>query len=78
LNLNTLTLVLTNVVIDYPFQLSSPFLGSCFGHAMSKACQYAYDDSKVCVGFLEVSFENVQTSLQNIIIWTSFGKGKQQ
>jgi hypothetical protein len=69
--------VLINVVIGYPFQLISPFLGSCFGHAMSKACQYAYDDSKGCARFLEVSFKNVQTSLQNIIIWNFFGKGKQ-
>jgi hypothetical protein len=46
-NIITLTSTLTNVVTYYPFheedqildQLSSPFLGSCFGHGMSKACQ---------------------------------------
>jgi hypothetical protein len=43
---------------------------------MSKACQYAYDDSKVCAGFLEVSLKNVQTSLQNIIIGqNNLGRG---
>ncbi len=68
MNLSTLTLALTSVVIGFPLQLISPFLGSCFGHAMSKACQYAYDDSKVCAVFLEVSLKNVQTSLQNTII----------
>jgi hypothetical protein len=25
--------------------------GSCFGHAFSKACQYACNDINVCVGF---------------------------
>jgi hypothetical protein len=65
-------------VIGSLLQLTNPFWGSCFGHAMSKACQYAFDDSKVCVGFLEVSFKNVQTSLQKTITWTKiFGKGKQ-
>jgi len=38
-----------NVVICSPFQLANPFVRSCFGHVMSKACQYAFDDSKVCV-----------------------------
>jgi hypothetical protein len=69
---------LTDVVIGYPFQKKYLFLGSCFGHARSKACQYAFNDSKVCVGFLEVSLKNVQTSLQKTITWTKiFGKGKQ-
>ncbi len=62
-NLNTLILALTHVVTCCPFQSTSSFVGSCFGHAMSKACQYAFDDSKVCVGFLEISLKNVQTSL---------------
>jgi hypothetical protein len=79
LNLNTLILALTSVVIGSPLQLTSPFLGSCYGHAMSKACQYAFDDSKVCVGFLEISLKNVQTSLHKTITWTNvFGKGKQE
>ncbi len=48
-NLSSLTLTLINVVSCSPFQLASPFVRSCFGHAMSKACQYALGDSKVCV-----------------------------
>ncbi len=35
------------------------FEGSCFGHGMSKATQYAIDDTKVYVGFLEISLEEV-------------------
>jgi hypothetical protein len=33
------------------------FVGSCFGHGMSKATQYDIDDTKICVGFSEVSLE---------------------
>jgi hypothetical protein len=37
-NLNTLTTTLKFVVSYSPFQLPSTFVGSCFGHAMSKVC----------------------------------------
>jgi len=48
-NLSSLTLMLVSVVICSPFQLATPFVRSCFGHVMSKACQYALDDFKVRV-----------------------------
>jgi hypothetical protein len=75
-NIITLTSTLTKVVTYYPFheedqildQLSSPFLRSCFGHAMSKACQYVFNDSKVCVGFSKVSLKNVQVLLYKAIV----------
>jgi len=62
-NLSTLTLAMKSVVTYSPFQLTSPFVGSYFDHAMSKAYQYAFDDSKVCARVLEVSLKNAQTSL---------------
>ncbi len=61
-NLNTLTNALTSVVSCSPLQLACPFVGSCFGHAMSKATQYAIDDTKVCAGFFEVSLKGAQAS----------------
>lgn len=51
-NLSTLTLALTSVVTYFPLPLPSLFVGLCFGHAMSKACEYAYDDSNVHVNML--------------------------
>jgi hypothetical protein len=36
-NLASLTFVLTFVVACFPLQLPYPFVGSYFGHAMSKA-----------------------------------------
>ncbi len=62
LNLSTLTLTLKNVVTCFVFQLSNPFMGSCFGHAMSKTCQYAYDDFNVCARFLIMSLKHFETS----------------
>jgi hypothetical protein len=39
-------------------QLETPFARICFGHAMSKAYQYATNDVKLCVGMKEVSLKN--------------------
>jgi len=63
-NLNTLPIVLTFVVSCPLLQLSSLFNGTCFGHVMSKACQYATNDSKVRVGMKDVSLAKVEYVLQ--------------
>lgn len=47
-NLATMTRALKNIINCDALGLSEPFQGSCFGHAMSKACQYATSDDKVC------------------------------
>jgi hypothetical protein len=39
--------------------LLQPFVGFCFGHAISKACQYATNEAKVGVGMKEVSLKDV-------------------
>jgi hypothetical protein len=56
-NLNILIFALTYIVFCFAFQLACPFVGSCFGHAMSKVAQYATNKNKVYVHFLEVSFK---------------------
>jgi hypothetical protein len=38
-NLNTLTNALKSKVSCFPLQLLTPFVGSCFGHAMLKETQ---------------------------------------
>jgi hypothetical protein len=47
---------------------------------MSKACQYATNDVKLCIGMKElVSLKDAQQALQKIITWTKkFGKGWQE
>jgi hypothetical protein len=42
-NLNILTITLTFVMSCSTIQLTCPFVGSWFGHAISKAAQYAID-----------------------------------
>ncbi len=78
-NLNTLTNALKSTIFCSPFQLPTPFVGLCFGHAMSKVAQYATNDAKVYLDFKKVNLKAIQTSLQKIIIWTKkSGKGKQE
>ncbi len=36
-NLASLTIFLTLIVSYFSFKLANPFIGSCFGHVMSKA-----------------------------------------
>jgi hypothetical protein len=44
-------------------ELQWVYKGSCFGHVMSKACQYGTNDDKVVIGLKHVSVKNVQFSL---------------
>jgi hypothetical protein len=34
--------------------LFTPFVGTCWGHAMFKCCQYVANDSNVCVGLTSI------------------------
>jgi hypothetical protein len=65
-NLNTLTNALTSVVFYSPLQLACPFVGLCFGHAMS----FATDDIKMCAKFSKVNVKGAQASLQKTITLT--------
>ncbi len=75
-NLNTFTNALTNVVYYSPFQLACPFVGLCFGHAMSKATQYATNNTKMCARFSEVNLKGAQVSLQKTINWIKKNVGR--
>jgi hypothetical protein len=44
-NLNPLTYALYIVVSFEPLQLETPFARICFGHVMSKACQYTTNEA---------------------------------
>jgi hypothetical protein len=67
-NLATTTFVLTFVVSCEVLGLSTPFVGSCWGHAMSKWCQYAIDDSKVCVNLPFFSIKETQSILEKPLL----------
>jgi len=46
-NLSTITNALKQIIICEKLAMYAPFEGVCFGHALSKACQYAISDEKV-------------------------------
>ncbi len=69
-NLSTLAWALTSIISCNPLALSVPWQGSCFDHVFNKTCQYAYNDTNVCVGFGEVDLKGTQSTLQIIITWT--------
>ncbi len=78
-----LTLLLQNwpyMVIGAPLQLvNKPFAIWCFGHTMSKVCQYATNDAKFGVGMKKMSLKDSQVALQKTNIYTKkFSKNKQK
>jgi hypothetical protein len=55
-NLVIVTSTLTWYVVSYEvLGLSAPSIMACWGHVMSKYCQYAIEESKVCVGLPSIS-----------------------
>ncbi len=64
-NLNTLAFALTNVVSCAPLQFDAPFSCTCFGHVMSKACQYAI---KMILGWKHDQL-NTKNSYVHVVIF---------
>jgi len=61
-NISTMTITLISMVLCQALRLTTPFARACWGHAMSKCCQYATDDSKVSSG-QSVSIKEAQLVL---------------
>jgi hypothetical protein len=68
-NLASFIIALTSIISCSTLKLVFPFIGSCFGHAMSKATQYAIDDTRVCAHMMEVSLKQAQATLQKTMTW---------
>jgi hypothetical protein len=63
-SLSTLTTAFTSIISCVPLLLLQPYVANCcYGHAMSKCCQYVINDLKMCVGMKEVSIKETQSSL---------------
>ncbi len=69
INLSTMTNVLKHIVTCEKLGMHAPFEDVCFGHALSKACQYATFDEKISFGLQLVSIKTTQSSVQSCIIW---------
>jgi hypothetical protein len=66
-NISIMTNALTFVVSCELLKLTTPFIGSCWGHAMYKCCQYATDDIKMSIGLTSISIKECQSILYNTI-----------
>ncbi len=52
-----MTSALTSVVPCELLGLTMPFIGSCWGHAMSTCCEYAIDDIKMSTRLKSISIK---------------------
>jgi hypothetical protein len=78
-NLSTMVTILCSIIICQPLKLNHVYEGTCFGHVMSKVCQYATYNDKVFKGLLQVNMKIAQTTLQKIITWIKkFDKNRQE
>ncbi len=62
-NLNTMTTTLKSIVSYDMLGLEESFQSTCFGHAFSKACQYATTEEKVCKDLQYVLIKFAQKDL---------------
>jgi hypothetical protein len=58
-NLCTMTIVLSSIIYCKVLGLTTPFIGSYWGHAMFKCCKYAIDNIKVYIGLTSISIKNL-------------------
>jgi hypothetical protein len=65
-----MTFALTSIVSCEVLGLLAPFVGSYWGHAMSKCCQYSINDLKIYASLNPISIKKAQSILQKIITWT--------
>ncbi len=54
-------MTLTSIVSYVSLLLPQPYAISCYGHAMSKCCQYATNALKVCDGMKDISIKEAQS-----------------
>jgi hypothetical protein len=56
--------IILHSIIDYePLKILKVYEGTCFGHVMFKACQYATNDEIFYVGLRNVNVKEAQNGL---------------
>jgi len=68
-NLSTMTNALKQIIICEKLAMYAPFEGVCFGHALSKACQYATSNEKIFFNLQPVNIKTTQSSIQSCMTW---------
>ncbi len=56
-NLSTMAATLCSIIICQPLKLNQVYESTCFGHVMSKVCQYATYNDKVLKGLMQVNLK---------------------
>ncbi len=75
-NLNIMSSTLKIIISCDILGLEESYQSICFGHAFSKACQYATTNEKVCKDFTYVSIKTTLRELHKCITWPKkLGKG---
>jgi hypothetical protein len=76
-NLKIMTTILKSIVSCDMLGLEEIFQGTCFGHAFSKACQYATTKEKNCKDLQYMLIKFSQGNLQKCITWSKkIGNGR--
>jgi hypothetical protein len=75
MNLFALVVTLHSIINFEPLNILKIYKGTCFGHAMSKACQYATNYEKVSMGLKNVNVKEAYNGLQKTNTWTKNGNG---
>jgi hypothetical protein len=55
INLSIMVATMHSIINYEPLKILRVYEGTCFGHVMSKACQYATNDDKISIGLKNVS-----------------------
>ncbi len=63
INLMSMVITLRSIVDCHLLKLQWVYKGTCFGHIMFKACQYATNDEKVTTGLKQVNVKVAQGNL---------------
>lgn len=69
-NLSILEKALQSIVTCNVLGLDFPYVGSCFGHAMSEACKYGTSKKNIYPTMKLVSLKRMQARLRSCITWT--------
>ncbi len=68
-NFVNMIVALKSVISCEALNLPQPFNGTYFGHALSKAVQYATNDNKIFKDLVLINVKSTQTSFQSCITW---------
>jgi hypothetical protein len=77
-NLNTLTTTFIKIILCDPLMITKLNFATCYGHAMSKHCQYGTNDIKVCGGIREFPSRMHNLLFVRLLLEQKSKKGRQE